>query len=128
MAKLNILYASEKGIEAEQFEMNDVSTHDLQEMTKVLVVTSSTGDGDLPMMGEDFWDALSKPNINLEGMEYSVCALGDRSYFDFCGAGKKVDARMAELGAKRVADRQDCNRDVVGVDEWAENAIKSLGF
>ena len=107
MAKLNILYASEmgkaidvadnkfllsseKGIEAEQFEMNNVSMHDLQEMTKVLVVTGSTGDGDLPVMGEDFWDALSKPNINLGGMECSVCALGDRSYFDFAVRGKNL--------------------------------------
>jgi sulfite reductase (NADPH) flavoprotein alpha-component len=145
MAKLNILYASEmgnavdvadniylraseQGIDAEQFEMNDVSMEDLQDMTKVLVVTSSTGDGDLPMMGEDFWDVLSQTNINLEGLEYSVCALGDRSYFNFCGAGKKVDARMSKLGAKRVADRQDCDRDIVGADEWAETAIENLGF
>lgn len=145
MAKLNILYASEmgnavdvadniylraseQGIDAEQFEMNDVSMEDLQDMTKVLVITSSTGDGDLPMMGEDFWDVLSQTNINLEGLEYSVCALGDRSYFNFCGAGKKVDARMSELGAKRVADRQDCDRDIVGAVEWAETAIENLGF
>jgi sulfite reductase (NADPH) flavoprotein alpha-component len=107
MAKLNILYASEmcnaidvadntyllaseKGLDAEQFEMNDVSMKVLQEMTKVLVVKSSTGDGDLPMMGEDFCDALSCSNINIEGIEYSVCALGYRSYFNFCGEAKRL--------------------------------------
>ena len=145
MAKFNILYASEignaidvadntyllpskKGIDAEQFEMNDVSMKVLQEMTKALVVKSWTGDGDLPMMGEDFWDALSCSNINLEGIEYSVCALGYHSYFNFCGAGKKVNARMVELGAKRVVDRQDCDRRVVGADEWAAKAIENLGL
>ena len=35
---------------------------------------------------------------------------------------------MAELSAKRVVDRQDCDRDVIGSDEWTENTIKSLGF
>lgn len=86
-------------------------------MTKVLVVTSSTGDGDLPMMGEDFWDTLSGSNINLEGIEYSLCALGYGFYLNFCGVGKKADAQVAELGTKRVVDRQDCDREVVGADE-----------
>jgi len=68
MAKLNILYASvmgnaidvadntyllasEKGIEAEQFELNDISIEDLRNMKKLLIVTSTTGNGDLPVMG-----------------------------------------------------------------------------
>ena len=128
VADNTFLFASEQGIEAEQFELNDVSMEDLRNMKKVLIITSSTGDGDLPMMSEDFWDALVQSDINLEGTDYSVCALGDRSYFNFCGAGKKVDARMAELGANRVANRQDCDRDIVGADEWAELAIEKLGY
>ena len=56
-----------------------------------MFITSSTGDGDLPMMGEDFWAALENADISLKNLKYSVCALGNRNYFSFCGAGKKID-------------------------------------
>ena len=116
MTKLNLLYASEMGtamevadnvseiaknksIEVDQAELNDVSMDDLLTMNKVLIVTSTTGDGDLPMMGEVFWEELSKAEIDLKNIEYSVCALGDSSHFHFCGAGNKVDEKLEGLGA-----------------------------
>ena len=101
---------------------------DLENMKKFLIITSSTGNGDLLIMGKVFWDVLSQSNINLTGLDYSLCALGDKSYFNFCGAGKKVDARMAELFANRILKRQDCDRGIVGADEWAELAIEKLGY
>ena len=76
MTKLNLLYASEMGtamevadnvseiaknksIDVDQAELNDVSMDDLLTMNKVLIVTSTTGDGDLPMMGEIFWQEIA---------------------------------------------------------------------
>jgi len=73
MAKLNIIYASEMGtamdvadrteaiakeknIDVIQFGMDSVSMNDLMAMNKLLIITSTTGDGDLPMMGEEFWN------------------------------------------------------------------------
>lgn len=144
MVKLNIVYASEmgtamdvadrtetiakeKGIDVTQFGMDSVSMDDLKAMSKLLIITSTTGDGDLPMMGEEFWNELSEGELDLSSMEYSVCALGDSSHHDFCGAGKKVDARLEELGAKKVLDRQECDGDTEGSEEWAELAMKKLG-
>ena len=144
MTKLNIVYASEmgaamdvadkteaiakdKGIDVVQFGMDSVSMEDLKSMNKLLIITSTTGDGDLPMMGEDFWSELSVSDLNLSSIEYSVCALGDSSHHDFCGAGKKVDGRLQELGAKKVLDRQECDGDTEGSEEWAELAMEKLG-
>ncbi|MDA9623315.1 flavodoxin domain-containing protein [Rhodobiaceae bacterium] len=144
MTKLNIVYASEmgaamdvadkteaiakdKGINVAQFGMDSVSMEDLKSMNKLLIITSTTGDGDLPMMGEDFWNELSVSDLNLSSIEYSVCALGDSSHHDFCGAGKKVDGRLQELGAKKVLDRQECDGDTEGSEEWAELAMEKLG-
>ena len=145
MTKLNLLWASEMGtamevadnvasianeksIDINQVELNDVSMDDLVTMKKVLVVTSTTGDGDLPMMGEEFWTELSEAEISLSNIEYSVCALGDSSHFDFCGAGKKVDEKFQELGAKKILDRHECDGDTEGHEEWANNALEKLGF
>ena len=145
MTKLNLLWASEMGtamevadnvasianeksIDINQVELNDVSMDDLVTMKKVLIVTSTTGDGDLPMMGEEFWTELSEAEISLSNVEYSVCALGDSSHFDFCGAGKKVDERFQELGAKKILDRHECDGDTEGHEDWAKNALEKLGF
>ena len=145
MTKLNLLWASEMGtamevadnialmakeklIDVNQAELNDVSMDDLVIMKKVLVVTSTTGDGDLPMMGEDFWIELSEAEINLSNIEYSLCALGDSTHFDFCGAGRKVDEKFQELGAKKILDRHECDGDTEGYEDWSKNALEKLGF
>ena len=145
MTKLNLLWASEMGtamevadnialmakeklIDVNQAELNDVSMDDLVIMKKVLVVTSTTGEGDLPMMGEDFWTELSEAEINLSNIEYSLCALGDSTHFDFCGAGRKVDEKFQELGAKKILDRHECDGDTEGYEDWSKNALEKLGF
>ena len=145
MTKLNIIYASEmgtamalaedvevtaknKGIDTELSEMDDVSLESLQDMERVMVVISSTGDGDVPMMGEEFWTAIEKADIDLSKMNYSVCALGNKMYFNFCGAGEKIDKRFSELGATCVVNRHECDDGIDGWDVWAEEVISALGY
>lgn len=47
----------------------------------------------------------------LEGTNFAVLGLGDTSYEHFCKMGKDFDARLEALGAKRIADRADCDVD-----------------
>ena len=41
-----------------------------------------------------------------------MCALGDSSHFDFCGAGRKVDEKFQELGAKKILDRHELREKI----------------
>lgn len=41
-----------------------------------------------------------------------MLALGDKSYQHFCACGKRLDARLEALGAKRIFDRFDIDREV----------------
>jgi len=118
--------AKSKGFVTNQLELNQVTMNDLSNMKNVAIVTSTTGEGDLPTNGEDFWDDLKNSDKNLKNLRYSVCALGDSSHDIFCGAGRKVDEKLIQLGAQKVLDRQDCDGSDEGSDSWGNNFLEKI--
>jgi sulfite reductase (NADPH) flavoprotein alpha-component len=96
-------------------ELHDMSAYDRSRLPmekNLLVVTSTYGDGEPPDAAADFhsWLMGSSPP-RLDGVSYSVLALGDSSYPDFCKCGVQIDTRLAELGASRILDRVDVDVD-----------------
>ncbi len=81
-------------------------------MRHVLVITSTYGEGEMPDNAQLFWQAISASTApRLEQMNFAVLAIGDTGYDGFCQAGKFIDMRLEQLGAKRLADRIDCDID-----------------
>ncbi|MBR9726782.1 flavodoxin [Shewanella intestini] len=66
----------------------------------LIVVTSTTGNGDLPDNIEPWFQHLKELAPYSPELKYSVIGLGDSSYEMFCGAAEKVDALLQELGAQ----------------------------
>ena len=118
--------AEKMGFITNKVELNDVSMKEFALMKNVAIVTSTTGEGDLPTNGEDFWDDLNASSKELQNLNYSVCALGDRSHDIFCGAGKKVDEKLIQLKANKVLDRQECDGDDSGSDEWGNSFLEKI--
>jgi sulfite reductase (NADPH) flavoprotein alpha-component len=142
---VRVLYASETG-NAEQLaydlstilaahavttdptRLNDISLAELDDDAVLLIVTSTTGEGGVPYDGEKFWETLSAESApSLDGIKYSVLALGDTSYLDFCQAGKNIDARLEELGAERIHPIAMCDVDFeVPAGGWLSGVTQRL--
>jgi MioC protein len=70
-----------------------------------LICTSTYGQGDVPDNAKGLYESLSAVRPDLSGVRYGVIALGDRTYKDtFCNGGRRFDAILAELGARRVGE------------------------
>ena len=118
--------ARKRNHEVNLIELNDVTADKLQEMKLAVIVTSTTGQGDLPHNGEDFWDWLENSTTEFKNLAYSVCALGDSSHHHFCGAGNKVNSKLQELGAMQWKEIIECDGDDEGSEEWFREVLKEI--
>jgi sulfite reductase (NADPH) flavoprotein alpha-component len=115
--------ARAKGFTPRVADLDAINMEQLAAMEHLIVVISTYGEGEMPDNAELFWDALTASTApRLEGLQYGVLALGDNSYEHFCQAGKLIDTRLEQLGAKRLADRVDCDIDF---EDPAEAWLKS---
>lgn len=117
--------ASEMGIETNLIDLNEYEPKKLKKEKNILVIVSTDGEGEPPIAAEEFYNYLySKKAPKLEGVNFSVLALGDKTYQHFCKIGKDIDQRLAELGASRVFDRIDCDLDFeADSTEWISNNL-----
>jgi len=82
----------------------------------------------MPDNAEELWQfASSDAAARLDGVHFSVCALGDTSYEFYCESGKDWDRRLEQLGATRLVDRVDCDVDYDSpAAAWALEALPTL--
>lgn len=108
--------------------MSDYKPNNLKKVQNLLIVVSTHGEGDPPDNAMTFHEFLySKRAPKLEGLQFSVLALGDSSYEFFCQTGKQFDDRLEELGGTRLYPRFDCDVDFdEPAAEWLEGVLSSL--
>ncbi|MFO1458955.1 MAG: sulfite reductase subunit alpha [Verrucomicrobiota bacterium] len=120
--------AARRGFQATVSELNAVAPSDLRRDTPCILVTSTWGDGDPPDNAADFWNRIRQDAApKLEGVSYAVLGLGDRNYPEFCGAAKKLDERLSQLGAVRLGIRGECDTDYeAAASQWIDSLWEHL--
>lgn len=119
---------SEQGVNVTLSSMSDFKPANLKKVRNLLIVVSTHGEGEPPDNAISFHEfLLGKRAPKLEGVSFSVLALGDTSYEFFCQTGKDFDQRLEELGGTRIVPRVDCDVDF---DEaaagWIDDVVRKL--
>ena len=128
-----------RGLKTMVIAMDDYPVEDLSSEENVVMITSTAGQGEFPQNGRSFWEAVKEnAELDLSTTHFTVFALGDSHYWPrkedkiyYNKPGKDLDARVAFLGGKRIADiglgdDQDPDSYQTGYSEWEPKLWKAF--
>jgi len=95
-----------------------------------IICTATHGAGEFPENIVPFVTELTQKQPDLTGINYTIIALGSKSYDQFCNAGHTIDRQLAELNAQKIAVILEiCTVEIPipedAIDEWLPNWLKN---
>lgn len=107
------------GVGARILPFAELDLETLKRARRLLVVASTTGEGDAPDGAARFVRQVMGTEADLSHLSYGLLALGDRSYDAFCGFGHTVGDWLDRCGAQTLFDRVEVdNGDAGAVRHW----------
>jgi sulfite reductase (NADPH) flavoprotein alpha-component len=118
----------QRGFESKAIGLDKISVKDLAKERFALIVTSTFGEGDPPENAKAFHAELhAADHPGFASLSYSVLALGDKNYEQFCKCGIDIDKRLEALGARRLYERVDCDVDYeASYERWQTGVLGVL--
>jgi sulfite reductase (NADPH) flavoprotein alpha-component len=134
LAKRAAKEAGKRGFAATVLDMAQTDAAKLATEKNILVIVSTYGDGEPPDNAKALHSELAAssngdaaPSPRFSSLRYSVCALGDTNYTQFCKCGQDFDSFLEKRGATRVAARVDCDLDYEEkFNAWLNTALTAL--
>ena len=111
LAEKTAKLAANYELNANVVDMEGYDPANLVGAKRVLIITSTWGEGEMPDNAEDFWQGVNSSSPALAGVSYSVCAIGDSSYDEYCKAGIDWDEKFSALGGTSIQEIQLCDVD-----------------
>jgi len=116
------------GIPVRLCALAELTAMDLQQAERALFLVSTYGEGDAPDNAAAFMGRLMTGELALPQLHYGVLALGDRSYGQFCGFGRALDAWLVTQGASRLFERIEVDRSAIAaIEQWFQHLSHLAG-
>ena len=119
------------GIPVRLCALADLTADELKQAERALFLVSTYGEGDAPDNAAAFMGrfmARVTGELALPQLHYAVLALGDRSYGQFCGFGRALDAWLAAQGASRLFERIEVDRSAsAAIEQWFQHLSHLAG-
>ena len=127
LAEKTAKLAANYGLEPNIVDMDGFDPAKLASMKRVMIITSTWGEGEMPDNADAMWNAINANGPALGGVHYSVCAIGDTSYDEYCKAGHDWNNKLAALGGSEAFPIQECDVDFEPPWKiWVEQALPLL--
>ena len=106
-------------------KMNAMDLPLLTKIERLLIITSTFGEGDMPDNAENLWQLINTDEApDLSHLHYAVLALGDSDYANFCRAGKSWNRRLSDLNAQATQEIILCDADYVDqAEQWKASIL-----
>tara|TARA_B100000965_G_scaffold405162_1_gene438124 strand:- start:218 stop:1015 length:798 start_codon:yes stop_codon:yes gene_type:complete len=115
------------GLNPTVHDMDGFDIKSMSEMTRVMIICSTWGEGEMPDNAEELYDEAKDAGKILSKTNFSVCSLGDTGYDLFCQSGKDWDKTLQDIGGSRIYDRVDCDVDYeMPAEEWMKGVMPKL--
>ncbi|KAJ3220230.1 hypothetical protein HK099_004432 [Clydaea vesicula] len=125
--------ATERGYSSTTSTLDEFIATNLALTSLLIIVISTTGDGDPPDNATKFWRwfrRAKKTEVeSFKGRKYALLGLGDTNYSNFCNSAKRVDRKLTDLGAEPILPKglaDDATGLEAVVEKWIDNLFQIL--
>lgn len=110
------------GVDVRLIEFDALSTPLLASVPRVLLVVSTTYDGEAPDTADAFSAECMREPAALGGLHYGLLSLGDRCYREFCAFGRRLHAWLQASGAQAsFAPVEVDDEDAAALAQWHQH-------
>jgi sulfite reductase alpha subunit-like flavoprotein len=109
--------------------LNNLFTYEIQKEDFVIILLSTTGDGEFPDNAIDIYKHLRKFKGSLENITYSLVGFGDSNYKSYCHSSKILERRLKRFKATRFMPTIFNDDAIDGTDtinKWIDDIIDYL--
>jgi MioC protein len=110
-----------RGLKNEITALDSFDVDELPEVDVAIFITSTYGDGELPMTTAPFHEALVVAEPDLGSLRFCAFGLGDRTYETYNNAITVLATTLTELGATQLGEIG--RHDASGAESYTDAAV-----
>jgi methionine synthase reductase len=112
--------------------LNSLRDEEIIEFSLIVIICSTTGNGDAPDNANIFWRKIKNRSIDKKlflNLNYAVLGIGDTNFNYFCNMGKLIDKRLFELGGLRSLPLycfDDATQTEQDIESWEKLILSNI--